>query len=170
VTGGAGGIGSATADRLLSDGACVVLADIDEQLLAETSQRLTEKYGNDVVRQLVMDVTSEDDVRAAFAATTREFGGLDILVSNAGIASSALIENTTMPVHLPIAPPRLQKFIWLVAWRWKVRTVVFALMWLTLMRYCKGQKSGQVNGCNNALMPTARMSKSFRSTILNARC
>ncbi len=96
VTGGAGGIGSATAQRLLSDGACVMLADIDEELLAQTSQRLAERYGSDVVRQVVMDVTSEDAVQAAFATTIREFGGLDILVSNAGIASSALIEDTSL--------------------------------------------------------------------------
>ena len=96
VTGGAGGIGSATAERLLSDGVCVVLADIDEQLLTQTSQQLIERYGSDVVRQVVMDVTREDDVRAAFATTIREFGGLDILVSNAGIASSATIENTSL--------------------------------------------------------------------------
>jgi len=96
VTGGAGGIGSATADRLLSEGACVVLADIDEQLLAKTSRQLIDKYGSDVVRQEVMDVTSEEDVSAAFASTTLEYGGIDILISNAGIASSALIEDTSL--------------------------------------------------------------------------
>ncbi len=96
VTGGAGGIGSATAERLLAEGACVVLADIDETLLSDTGRQLIDRYGSDVVRQVVMDVTDESQVVAAFATTAREYGGLDILVSNAGIASSAPIEETTL--------------------------------------------------------------------------
>jgi rhamnulose-1-phosphate aldolase/alcohol dehydrogenase len=96
VTGGAGGIGSATADRLLSEGACVVLADIDQELLEKTHQRLSKAYGNDVVRQVVMDVTDESQVCDALATTSREYGGVDILVSNAGIASSAPVEDTSL--------------------------------------------------------------------------
>ena len=96
VTGGAGGIGSATAERLLNEGACVVLADIDEKLLSHTYQQLTERHGADVVRQVQMDVTDEDSISVAFSTMAREYGGLDILVSNAGIASSAAIENTTL--------------------------------------------------------------------------
>jgi len=96
VTGGAGGIGSATANRLLSEGACVVLADIDTDLLNQTSEQLVSTHGADVVRQVQMDVTDENQVIAALKLTTQEFGGLDILVSNAGIASSAAIEDTTL--------------------------------------------------------------------------
>ncbi|MFT4727116.1 MAG: rhamnulose-1-phosphate aldolase/alcohol dehydrogenase [Granulosicoccus sp.] len=96
VTGGAGGIGSATANRFLSEGACVVLADIDEDLLGETYKQLVAKHGSDVVRQVLMDVTDEAQVCDALTTTAREFGGLDILVSNAGIASSAKIEDTTL--------------------------------------------------------------------------
>ncbi|MFT6301357.1 MAG: rhamnulose-1-phosphate aldolase/alcohol dehydrogenase [Pseudomonadales bacterium] len=96
VTGGAGGIGSATANRLLSEGACVVLADIDRDLLTETYTQLVATHGSDVVRQILMDVTDETQVCEAFTTTAREFGGLDILVSNAGIASSAKIEDTSL--------------------------------------------------------------------------
>jgi len=96
ITGGAGGIGSATAMRLLSEGACVVLVDIDDDLLNQTFNQLTEKHGSDVVRKIKMDVTDEAQINTAFAYTAREFGGLDILVSNAGIASSAAIEDTTL--------------------------------------------------------------------------
>ncbi len=96
VTGGAGGIGSATADRLLAQGACVVLADNDKKLLSKTYHRLIETWGTDVIREMVMDVTSEEQVAEAFAKTACEYGGLDILVSNAGIASSAVIEDTTL--------------------------------------------------------------------------
>ncbi|MFK7858915.1 MAG: bifunctional rhamnulose-1-phosphate aldolase/short-chain dehydrogenase [Granulosicoccus sp.] len=96
VTGGAGGIGSATAQRLLSEGACVVLADIDEGLLSETCAQLVEAHGADVVRQVLMDVTDEQQVCAAVGFASREYGGIDILISNAGIASSAAIEDTTL--------------------------------------------------------------------------
>jgi rhamnulose-1-phosphate aldolase/alcohol dehydrogenase len=96
VTGGAGGIGTATADRLMREGACVVLADIDEGALARVKAELSARHSADVVGGVVMDVTSEDAVATAFAAAAREFGGIDILVSNAGIASSAPIQDTSL--------------------------------------------------------------------------
>ncbi|TPM92654.1 bifunctional rhamnulose-1-phosphate aldolase/short-chain dehydrogenase [Mesorhizobium sp. B2-1-3A] len=96
VTGGAGGIGRATANRLLREGACVVLADIDETALASANEELAKAYGKDFVRPVVINVTSEDQVVAGFAETAVEFGGIDILVSNAGLASSAPIEETTL--------------------------------------------------------------------------
>jgi rhamnulose-1-phosphate aldolase/alcohol dehydrogenase len=96
VTGGAGGIGAATADRMLRDGACVMLADIDADALARTAENLTARHGRDVVRTVQMNVTDENQVICAFAETVLAFGGVDILVSNAGIASSAPIEQTTL--------------------------------------------------------------------------
>ncbi|MBE1712041.1 MULTISPECIES: bifunctional rhamnulose-1-phosphate aldolase/short-chain dehydrogenase [Mesorhizobium] len=96
VTGGAGGIGRATANRLLREGACVVLADIDEAALATANEELAKTYGKDFVRPVVINVTSEDQVISGFAETAVEFGGIDILVSNAGLASSAPIEETTL--------------------------------------------------------------------------
>jgi len=96
ITGGAGGIGSATAERYLREGACVMLADIDVAALDATIANLAGRHGRDVVRQVVMDVTDEAAVIAAMAQTAVEFGGIDILVSNAGIASSAPIEDTTL--------------------------------------------------------------------------
>jgi rhamnulose-1-phosphate aldolase/alcohol dehydrogenase len=96
VTGGAGGIGAATAERLLGEGACVVLADIDEGALGEAAARLKARHGADAVRTVEMNVTSEAAVAAAYAAMAVEFGGVDVVVSNAGIASSAPIEETTL--------------------------------------------------------------------------
>ncbi|MEZ2331396.1 bifunctional rhamnulose-1-phosphate aldolase/short-chain dehydrogenase [Mesorhizobium sp. RCC_202] len=96
VTGGAGGIGRATANRLLREGACVVLADIDEAALASANDELSKAYGKDFVRPVLINVTSEDQVVSGFAETSVEFGGIDILVSNAGLASSAPIEETTL--------------------------------------------------------------------------
>ncbi|MFB2606728.1 bifunctional rhamnulose-1-phosphate aldolase/short-chain dehydrogenase, partial [Rhizobium phaseoli] len=96
VTGGAGGIGRATAARLVGEGACVVLADIDQAALESTEADFVRKYGADAVRSLRLDVTKEDAVIASFAEASVEFGGVDILVSNAGIASSAPIEATEL--------------------------------------------------------------------------
>jgi NAD(P)-dependent dehydrogenase (short-subunit alcohol dehydrogenase family) len=96
VTGGAGGIGRATAERYLREGACVMLADIDAEALTRTETELSAGFGRDVLRSVVMNVTDEAAVIAAFAQTAVEFGGVDILVSNAGIASSAPIEDTSL--------------------------------------------------------------------------
>ena len=96
VTGGAGGIGRATANRLLREGACVVLADIDEAALANANDELSKAYGKDFIRPVRIDVTSEDQVASGFADMAVEFGGIDILVSNAGLASSAPIEETSL--------------------------------------------------------------------------
>lgn len=96
VTGGAGGIGRATAERLLAEGACVVLLDRDADALNAAAAQMKGAHGKDVLRSEVCDVTDETQVRIAFEACAREFGGLDILVANAGIASSAPIEETTV--------------------------------------------------------------------------
>lgn len=96
VTGGAGGIGSATAERYLAEGACVMLADIDAAALADTGAALAKRHGKDVVRTVAMNVTDETAVAAAYAVMAVEFGGVDILVSNAGIASSAPVEDTSL--------------------------------------------------------------------------
>ncbi len=96
VTGGAGGIGQAIARRMLVEGACVVLADIDQTALEETAATLAKSFSSDAVRGVRCDVTSEASVQAAFAQAAREFGGVDILVSNAGIASAAPLEDTSL--------------------------------------------------------------------------
>ncbi|ANT61999.1 short-chain dehydrogenase [Salipiger sp. CCB-MM3] len=96
VTGGGGGIGAATAERLLREGACVVLADIDISAAERVGTELSSLYSSDVVRSVAMDVTREDAVARAYAETCVAFGGVDILVSNAGIASSAPVEETSL--------------------------------------------------------------------------
>lgn len=95
VTGGAGGIGAATATRLLSDGACVMLLDRDDIALSEIAARLTGQFGKDSIQTSVCDVTDETAVTAAFRSCAVAFGGCDIFVANAGIASSAPFEETT---------------------------------------------------------------------------
>ncbi|WP_185236487.1 bifunctional rhamnulose-1-phosphate aldolase/short-chain dehydrogenase [Teredinibacter franksiae] len=96
ITGGAGGIGKATAIRLASEGACVCLADIDEGALSESVAELQQVFGKDVVRGVLCDVTKEDTVVAALKYSAVEFGGVDTVVANAGIASSAPLDETDL--------------------------------------------------------------------------
>jgi NAD(P)-dependent dehydrogenase (short-subunit alcohol dehydrogenase family) len=82
--------------RLLREGACVVLADIDDAALASAREELGGAFGADFVRTVKVDVTREAEVVAGMAHAAVEYGGLDILVSNAGLASSAPIEETSL--------------------------------------------------------------------------
>ncbi|MCF6302450.1 MAG: bifunctional rhamnulose-1-phosphate aldolase/short-chain dehydrogenase [Devosiaceae bacterium] len=96
VTGGAGGIGRATAARMLHEGACIVLGDIDQAALEVASAELKKTFGADFVRSVQVDVANESQVINAMADVAVEFGGLDILVSNAGFASAAPIQETSL--------------------------------------------------------------------------
>jgi len=96
VTGGAGGIGGATAQRLIGEGACVVIADIDEKALNERVAAIAKRHGRDAAIGVKLDVADEAGVIASFEATARAFGGVDIVVSNAGIASASPVEDTSL--------------------------------------------------------------------------
>ena len=98
VTGGANGIGAAIAQKLLSEGACVTLADIDTDALDVTSEQLAKRFGRDNIFTVPMDVTSEAAIIKGFADTVMHFGGLDILVNNAGIAIPVPVEDTTLEI------------------------------------------------------------------------
>ena len=91
VTGGAGGIGSAVARSLASRGACVVVCDLDEEGAIGTAEELPEPG-----IPARADVTDEGEVAGAYRRAVLEYGGVDVLVSNAGLASSAPIEETSV--------------------------------------------------------------------------
>jgi rhamnulose-1-phosphate aldolase/alcohol dehydrogenase len=91
VTGGAGGIGSAVARSLASKGACIVVCDLDEEGAAEVAGDLAESG-----IPARADVTNEDEVVGAYRRAILEYGGVDVVVSNAGLASSAPIEETSV--------------------------------------------------------------------------
>lgn len=92
VTGGAGGIGSAIVRELAAAGACVLVADLNEEGAGEVAEALPDGQG----RPVRMDVTDEQTVVDAYRNATLAYGGIDIVVSNAGLASSAPVEETTV--------------------------------------------------------------------------
>ncbi len=96
ITGGAGGIGRATAERLIGEGACVVISDIDPPSLETAVRDLGEQFSKDMIRGVVCDVTDEDSVAAAIDEAAVEYGGLDFGVSNAGIVTGGAIDETTL--------------------------------------------------------------------------
>lgn len=94
ITGATGGIGEATARRFLEEGANVMLVARSETKMLETVERLA---GFDGLATAIADATDEQATAAAVAATVKTFGGVDILLANAGIEGTiALIEDQTV--------------------------------------------------------------------------
>ena len=95
ITGSAGGIGKAIAKRFVDEGACVVLNDNDPQRLKEAEEEFTKQYGKDAFCTAVVDVTNGAQISAAFDIAARFFGGVDIIVNNAGLSISKPLEDHT---------------------------------------------------------------------------
>ena len=96
ITGGAGGIGGAVARLYCQEGGAVVLADLDATGAQARAAELCAEFGTGCAIGVAVNVTDEAQVGAAFAAAARAFGGIDLCVANAGIASSARIEETSL--------------------------------------------------------------------------
>ncbi|MER7810722.1 bifunctional aldolase/short-chain dehydrogenase [Streptomyces sp900116325] len=92
VTGAGSGIGKAIAHRLAVEGACVVVADVDADSATVVADELG---GPDKAVAVTVDVTSEEQIVAAFAAASLAFGGVDLVVNNAGISISKPLLETT---------------------------------------------------------------------------
>ncbi|MFE5369385.1 bifunctional aldolase/short-chain dehydrogenase [Streptomyces mirabilis] len=92
VTGAGSGIGKAIAERLVAEGACVVIADLDAENAAEVASSLG---GSDKAVAVTVDVTSEEQIAEAFRAAVLAFGGVDLVVNNAGISISKPLLETT---------------------------------------------------------------------------
>jgi rhamnulose-1-phosphate aldolase/alcohol dehydrogenase len=92
VTGAASGIGRAIAERFADEGAHVVVTDIDEMLASEVARGIVEKNGLRRAIALRLDVSSEEDVESAFEETVLAYGGVDIVISNAGISSFGTLD------------------------------------------------------------------------------
>lgn len=96
ITGGAGGIGSAAARKLLQGGAHVVLADLNLEGAAKLAEECNQQYGEGRAFAVKMDVTKEEDVQAAFDQCALQYGGVDIIVNNAGLATSSPFDETSL--------------------------------------------------------------------------
>ena len=94
VTGGASGIGKATAKRIAAEGGSVVIADLQDEAGAAVVQEIQDNGGK--ARYVHLNVTDEAGWNTAVASTVEAFGGLDILVNNAGIGDTEPIEVTTV--------------------------------------------------------------------------
>lgn len=95
ITGSAGGIGKAIAKKFVEEGAVVVLNDINAERLAGAKDEFVKKFGRDSVATTPLDVTNAESIGAAFEAAALAFGGVDIVVNNAGISISKPIEDHT---------------------------------------------------------------------------
>ncbi len=92
VTGGAQGLGFAIAQRFIAEGARVVLGDVNPEATEAAAEKLG---GRNVARAVRCDVTSDAEVDALVAAAVDGFGGLDIMVNNAGITRDATLRKMT---------------------------------------------------------------------------
>jgi rhamnulose-1-phosphate aldolase/alcohol dehydrogenase len=97
VTGAGSGIGRAIAQRLVAEGACVVVADLNADNAAAVAQELggATATSNDVAVAVTVDVTSEEQIAAAFREAVLAFGGVDLIVNNAGISISKPLLDTS---------------------------------------------------------------------------
>lgn len=88
ITGSAGGIGKAVAKKFAEEGACVILSDNDPDRLKEADDEFRKTFGRDAYTHARMDVTNVGDVNAAMDKCALTFGGVDIIVNNAGLSIS----------------------------------------------------------------------------------
>jgi len=93
ITGSGGGIGKAIAKKFAEEGACVILNDMNAERLAEAKEEFVKQFGKDVVAADVLDVTKEATVLDTLATSALAFGGVDIVVNNAGLSISKSIED-----------------------------------------------------------------------------
>lgn len=96
VTGSGGGIGKAIAKKFAEEGACVIINDVNPERLDATTKEFKELFGRDVINAILLDVTDSNSINYAFDAATIAFGGIDIVVNNAGISISKSIETHTL--------------------------------------------------------------------------
>jgi rhamnulose-1-phosphate aldolase/alcohol dehydrogenase len=96
ITGAAGAIGAGIARRFAQEGAHVVCADLDLERAQALAEELTKANPSNRSIAVRMDVTDEGSVREGFVRAVLEYGGVDVLVSNAGVAKGAAIDELTL--------------------------------------------------------------------------
>ncbi|QNA42748.1 bifunctional aldolase/short-chain dehydrogenase [Lacibacter sediminis] len=95
ITGSGGGIGKAIAKRFAEEGACVILNDMNAERLAEAKDEFVKQFGKDIVAADILDVTKETTIADTLTTAALAFGGVDIIVNNAGLSISKSIEDHT---------------------------------------------------------------------------
>ena len=96
ITGSAGGIGKAIAKKFAEEGACVIINDIERRTNArDAMEEFQKQFGKDIAASAVLDVTNNETIDKAFEAAVLAFGGVDIIVNNAGISISKSIDDHT---------------------------------------------------------------------------
>lgn len=88
ITGSAGGIGKAIARKFAEEGACVLINDINEERLQVAMEKFKKQFGRDTAASALLDVTNNDTIEKAFTDAVLAFGGIDIVINNAGISIS----------------------------------------------------------------------------------
>lgn len=96
VTGSGGGIGKAIAKKFAQEGACVIINDINQERIDATTKEFQDLFGKDAAAAVSLDVTNEASIKAALEATALAFGGVDLIVNNAGISISKSIADHTI--------------------------------------------------------------------------
>ncbi len=96
ITGSAGGIGKAIAKKFAEEGACIVINDVNVERLSETNKEFRSSFGNDVISSTLLNVTDDCSIAAAFDEAALAFGGVDIVINNAGISISKSITEHTI--------------------------------------------------------------------------
>ena len=96
ITGASRGIGKAIAKKFAEEGACVVINDINEERLNGAIAEFQKQYGRDAASSVVLDVTNIKTIEKAFTAAVLAFGGVDIIINNAGISISKAIADHTI--------------------------------------------------------------------------
>ena len=95
ITGSAGGIGKAIAKKFVEEGACVILNDMNAERLAEAGKYFEKEYGKDSYVTATLDVTNHQHIEEAMKIAAYSFGGIDLIVNNAGLSISKTIEDHT---------------------------------------------------------------------------
>ncbi|MGV8878780.1 MAG: bifunctional aldolase/short-chain dehydrogenase [Sphingobacteriaceae bacterium] len=95
ITGSAGGIGKAIAKKFIEEGAVVVVNDNDEDRLTSADESFKKTFGKDAYTSVLLDVTNNEHIKAAFDKAALAFGGVDIIVNCAGLSISKPIEEHT---------------------------------------------------------------------------
>ncbi|MEP6677118.1 MAG: bifunctional aldolase/short-chain dehydrogenase [Ferruginibacter sp.] len=95
ITGSAGGIGKAIAKKFVDEGACVIINDNDAQRLEEAKNEFQKLYGKDIYTTDILDVTKADTIEKTFSTAALSFGGIDIVVNNAGLSISKPLQDHT---------------------------------------------------------------------------